>query len=525
MSAELDRARARGRTREDAQGGRPRAQPSSSVRTGRAAPALVEKIVVDYYGSEVPLQQLAGFQVPEARMLVINPYDKGSLGAIEKAIQHSDLGPQPEQRRPGHPAHLPAAHRRAAQGAREGREAHGRGGAGRRSATCAAPRATSSTSSRATPPRTTSPAPRRSSTSSPTPRRRRSTRLSSRRNRSCSRSDRRSASGPPPAHSRRKEVPHGPRTPIRPRRSERARQRGGSHHRRRGGRRGDGARRRRAAPRRPPARATATARRRARPTTAPDRCCGSPSARPPTPTDIGRGPVVRADLRARRAARTGRSRPPARCRRSCLITPPWSVTRLEDWTSFATSAPRWRDDAGRVSGDGYEDDIWSGEHRLGALDEGDRPTHDDFFSFADIDEPGSARALGVRRRRRRPRLRASPRPSGRTRPASSRSPIRTRSRPRVASPPASASAAPRVSHRAPRGRGGGGDGPRHRPGRRRRRRLPRARRDHVQDRPGRRAASSSPRSSAWPSPSSTACSARSATTRSRSSASPAASAW
>lgn len=67
----------------------------SSVRTGRAAPALVEKIIVDYYGSEVPLQQLAGFQVPEARMLVISPYDKGSLGAIEKALQHSDLGLNP----------------------------------------------------------------------------------------------------------------------------------------------------------------------------------------------------------------------------------------------------------------------------------------------------------------------------------------------------------------------------------------------------------------------------------------------
>ena len=67
----------------------------SSIRTGRAAPALVEKIVVDYYGSEVPLQQLAGFQVPEARMLIISPYDKGSLGAIEKAIQQSDLGLNP----------------------------------------------------------------------------------------------------------------------------------------------------------------------------------------------------------------------------------------------------------------------------------------------------------------------------------------------------------------------------------------------------------------------------------------------
>jgi ribosome recycling factor len=67
----------------------------SGIRTGRAAPALVEKIVVDYYGSEVPLQQLAGFQVPEARMLVISPYDKGALGAIEKAIQQSDLGLNP----------------------------------------------------------------------------------------------------------------------------------------------------------------------------------------------------------------------------------------------------------------------------------------------------------------------------------------------------------------------------------------------------------------------------------------------
>jgi hypothetical protein len=67
----------------------------SSVRTGRAAPALVEKLPVEYYGSEVPLQQLAGFQVPEARLLVISPYDKSSLGAIEKALQHSDLGLNP----------------------------------------------------------------------------------------------------------------------------------------------------------------------------------------------------------------------------------------------------------------------------------------------------------------------------------------------------------------------------------------------------------------------------------------------
>src|SRR5438477_7590164 len=67
----------------------------ASVRTGRATPALVEKLKVDYYGSEVPLQQLAGFNVPEARLLVISPYDKNSLKAIEKAIQNSDLGINP----------------------------------------------------------------------------------------------------------------------------------------------------------------------------------------------------------------------------------------------------------------------------------------------------------------------------------------------------------------------------------------------------------------------------------------------
>ena len=67
----------------------------STVRTGRASSALVEGLMVDYYGSEVPLKQLAGFSVPEARLLVINPFDKGSLGAIEKAIRNSDLGLNP----------------------------------------------------------------------------------------------------------------------------------------------------------------------------------------------------------------------------------------------------------------------------------------------------------------------------------------------------------------------------------------------------------------------------------------------
>jgi len=67
----------------------------ASIRTGRAAPALVEKIMVDYYGAETPMQQLAGFQVPEARQLLITPYDKGAMGAIEKAIMQSDLGLNP----------------------------------------------------------------------------------------------------------------------------------------------------------------------------------------------------------------------------------------------------------------------------------------------------------------------------------------------------------------------------------------------------------------------------------------------
>lgn len=67
----------------------------SGVRTGRATPGLVEKLKVDYYGAETPLQQLAGFTVPEARVLVISPYDKGAMAAIEKAIQQSDLGITP----------------------------------------------------------------------------------------------------------------------------------------------------------------------------------------------------------------------------------------------------------------------------------------------------------------------------------------------------------------------------------------------------------------------------------------------
>jgi ribosome recycling factor len=66
-----------------------------SLRTGRANPGLVDRLTVDYYGVPTPLQQLATINVPEARLLVIQPYDKNSFGAIEKAIQKSDLGLNP----------------------------------------------------------------------------------------------------------------------------------------------------------------------------------------------------------------------------------------------------------------------------------------------------------------------------------------------------------------------------------------------------------------------------------------------
>ena len=67
----------------------------ATIRTGRATPAMFNKIVVDYYDTLTPLNQLASFQTPEARMIVIVPYDKGAFGAIEKALRDSDLGINP----------------------------------------------------------------------------------------------------------------------------------------------------------------------------------------------------------------------------------------------------------------------------------------------------------------------------------------------------------------------------------------------------------------------------------------------
>jgi ribosome recycling factor len=67
----------------------------AAIRTGRANPAMFSKIMVDYYGSPTPLQQLASFQTPEARTVIVSPYDKNSMAAIERAIRDSDLGVNP----------------------------------------------------------------------------------------------------------------------------------------------------------------------------------------------------------------------------------------------------------------------------------------------------------------------------------------------------------------------------------------------------------------------------------------------
>ncbi len=67
----------------------------AGIRTGRAHPAMFNKITADYYGTPTPVNQLASFHIPEPRMVVITPYDKGSLAAIEKAIRDSDLGVNP----------------------------------------------------------------------------------------------------------------------------------------------------------------------------------------------------------------------------------------------------------------------------------------------------------------------------------------------------------------------------------------------------------------------------------------------
>jgi ribosome recycling factor len=67
----------------------------ATIRTGRASPSLVDRVSVDYYGTPTPINQMAGISVPEARLLVIQPWDRGTIPAIEKAIQKSELGLNP----------------------------------------------------------------------------------------------------------------------------------------------------------------------------------------------------------------------------------------------------------------------------------------------------------------------------------------------------------------------------------------------------------------------------------------------
>jgi ribosome recycling factor len=67
----------------------------ATIRTGRASPSLVERLQVDYYGAQTPLQALAGISTPDATQLVISPYDRTAISAIEKAIQRSELGLNP----------------------------------------------------------------------------------------------------------------------------------------------------------------------------------------------------------------------------------------------------------------------------------------------------------------------------------------------------------------------------------------------------------------------------------------------
>jgi len=85
---------------EDAKGRMAKSVESSrnelaTVRTGRASPHLLDRIVVDYYGAQTPLKQLANVAASDARLLTVTPFDKGSIGAIEKAIQESDVGLAP----------------------------------------------------------------------------------------------------------------------------------------------------------------------------------------------------------------------------------------------------------------------------------------------------------------------------------------------------------------------------------------------------------------------------------------------
>mgnify|MGYP000270186207 CR=1 FL=1 len=102
----------------------------AAVRAGRANPAVLDKVTVDYYGAPTPIQQVASVAVSEARTLTITPWDRTLLRAISKAIMASDVGINPHRRRPDHPPELPGSHRGAPQAAGQGSLQAGRGGQG-----------------------------------------------------------------------------------------------------------------------------------------------------------------------------------------------------------------------------------------------------------------------------------------------------------------------------------------------------------------------------------------------------------
>ena len=121
---------------EDAKGRMAKSVESSrgelaTVRTGRASPHLLDRIVVDYYGNPTPLKQLANVATSDARLLTVTPFDKGALGGIEKAIQESDVGLTPSN--DGNVIRLrdPGADRGAAARDGQGRPRRRRGGPGR----------------------------------------------------------------------------------------------------------------------------------------------------------------------------------------------------------------------------------------------------------------------------------------------------------------------------------------------------------------------------------------------------------
>ena len=171
----------------------------AAIRTGRAHPAMFNKIVADYYGALTPINQLASFSVPEPRMAVVTPFDKSALRNIEQAIRDSDLGVNPSNDGNIIRVVFPRADRGAPQGVHQGRQDQGRG---RQDLDPQRPpqgqgdhRQARSRTARSA--RTRAAARRRSSTTPPRSTSRRWTSCSSTRKPSCSRSDERLFLGGP----------------------------------------------------------------------------------------------------------------------------------------------------------------------------------------------------------------------------------------------------------------------------------------------------------------------------------------